>query len=184
MKHWLLPLLLAPLAAWAHDPGLSSATVDFSSREILVQVSFAPADLAALKSSSYTELASGSVQLRAQNTALPPTLVEVREVGAADVEFTLRFPRPAGAVVLRSPLLASLPLGHRQAVTIRDAAGATVLTELLSADYDAVSLPGLPLAVNAPSYPRRQGTATVATIGVFALVSIWLAGRRRAHRMA
>lgn len=184
MKHWLLPLLLAPLAAWAHDPGLSSATVDFSSREILVQVSFAPADLAALKSSTYADLASRSVQIRAQNTAVPPTTVEVREVGSADVEFTLRFPRPAGAAVLRSPLIASLPFGHRQAVTIRDAAGAPVLTELLSADHDAVSLPGLPPTPNIAPESPSQATATVATIGAFALVSIWLAGRRRAHRMA
>lgn len=184
MKHWLLPLLLAPLAAWAHDPGLSSGTVDFSSREILVQVSFAPADLAALKSSTYADLASRSVQIRAQNTAVPPTTVEVREVGAADVEFTLRFPRPEGAAVLRSPLIASLPFGHRQALTIRDAVGVPVLTELLSAEHDTVSLPGLPPAAIIPSHPPSQAAVTVATIGAFALVSIWLAGSRRTHRMA
>lgn len=184
MKRWLLPLLLAPLAVWAHDPGLSSATVDFSSREILVQVSFAPADLASLKTSTYTDLASRSVQLRAQNTSLPPTTVEVREVGASDVEFTLRFPRPTGAAVLRSPLLAGLPFGHRQALTIRDAAGVPVLTELLSADYDSVSLPGLLAVANVLPHPPRPGTATVATIGAFAVVSLWLARRRRTHQLA
>jgi hypothetical protein len=182
VPRFLFALALVPLAAWAHDPGLSSATVDFSSREILVQASFAPADLGALKSPTYADLATRSVELRANNLALRPTSVETREVGPSDVEFTLRFPRPAGAADLRSPLLASMPFGHRQAVTIRDVAGALVRTELLSADHDTVSLPGPALESINP--PQLSQLATVAAISAFALLAIWLARRRLVRQLA
>lgn len=181
MKRLLLALALWPLAAAAHDPGLSSATVDFDSREILVQMAFAPAELRALQS-PYPDLAARSAELRATQTAIQPTSVEVREVGTDNVEFTLRFPRPAGSAVLHSPLLARLPFGHRQALTLRDPAGATVLTELLSAERDSVVLPALAserrLLLEPPRSPSLRA-ATVGALAAFAGGFIWLARRRR-----
>ncbi len=182
MKRLLLALALWPFAAGAHDPGLSTATVDFDSREILVQMAFAPADLRALQS-PYSDLAARSAELRATQTAIQATSVDVREVGTDNVEFTLRFPRPAGSAVLHSPLLAGLPLGHRQALTLRDPAGTTVLTELLSAERDSVVLPALASARPFRFEPPRSPSVRAATVGVlaaFAAGSVWLARRRRA----
>ena len=47
LTRFALILALAPFVARAHDPGLSAVTVDLASRSILVQMSFAPADLRA-----------------------------------------------------------------------------------------------------------------------------------------
>ncbi len=118
------------------------------------------------------------------NPTTPPTSVEVREVGGADVEFTLRFPRPEGVAVLHSPLLGSLPFGHRQTLTVRDGAGVPILTELLSARHDSVFLPGWRPALPFQPHPTWRQAVTVATIGAFALFTIWLAGRRRTRQLA
>ena len=184
MKALLLALALSPLAACAHDPGLSSATVDFGAREIFVQMAFSPADLGTLQPSGYAGIAARSVELRAQNVAIKPSSVEVREMGAEDVEFTLRFPRPSGVALLRAPLLPALPFGHRLAVTFRDAAGVTVLTEVLSAARDSVSLPVVARAADFPSDPPRDYSMrmfVLAALGVaiaLALGSVWLARHR------
>ena len=173
-----LTLLLGPVAAWAHDPGFSTATVDLSSREILVQVSFAPADLTALRSSTLDALAPRCVELRAGTDLLAPKTIEVRTVGADNVEFTLRYPRPRGpAVTLRAPLLEGMPFGHRQALTVRNESGATLTTEILSADHPTAILPSAPDA--RPAQLARGRGAVAATLLVATLLAFGAVFRSR-----
>jgi hypothetical protein len=170
-------VLAGSFSVGAHDPGLSAATVDLSTREILVQVSFAPADVAALRGSSPADLAERSVELTADSARLQPNSAETRAVGADNVEFTQRFPRPAaGAVTFRSPLLARLPFGHRQALTVRDEAGATVFTEVISADHDFAPLPAKARSAGeSPTLTR----AVIAASGLAVVALGWLAWPRR-----
>ena len=170
-----LALVFGSRVVRAHDPGLSTATADLSSREILVQLAFAPADLAALHATQPGNLAARLVELRAAAGPLAAKTVETRTVGADNVEFTLRYPRPAGdGVTFRAPLLARLPFGHRQALTVRDESGATVATELLSVDRDFAPLPALP----PPARPSRtRGWLAVGALAV--LVLGWCAFPRR-----
>jgi hypothetical protein len=158
--------LTASLKAWGHDPGLSSATVDLSSHDVLVQLVFAPSDLARLPAN----LAVQSVEMRAGSTILFPKVAETRELGPDNLEFTLRYPRPPGVeVTFRSALLGRLPFGHRQSLIVRNEAGATTATEMLSADHPGIPLPAAKKLL--PSPPTRF----TPLLGVGAL-AIGLAG--------
>ena len=182
MKKLLVILSCTAFVAEAHDPGMSAATVDVSTREILVQVSFAPADLRALLPLSRDELAARSIELRTASRPLRATGIEAREVGADNVEFTLRFSRPADAgVTVRSPLLGQMPYGHRQVLTVRDSEGATVLTEVLSAAGDRAQIA---LGTPSPSPAPRRAVGILAIGATFALMLAWLGRPRRAVRAA
>ncbi len=176
-----LILALAPFVARAHDPGLSAVTVDLASRSILVQMSFAPADLRALSSEPLEKMAAQSIELRSTSAAVRADSVEVREAGGDYVEFTLRFPRTGSALTLHSALLRRLAFGHRQALTVRDSAGATTLTELLSAAHDSVALPdagrsaAFPLGNKSIESPR---TLLWLTIFAGACGVVWFVRRR------
>ena len=175
--------LSAPQAR-AHDPGLSSATVDFSSHEILVQIAFAPADLAALRTSSSADLAAvaeHSAELLSAGAPLRANTVAAREVGADNVEYILRYPRPAqGPVTFRAPLFARLPLGHRQALTVRDEAGTTVATELLSAAHDRAPLPVPASPARSPSLPTSGAFAVLALVALVVAALTWFPRRLKA----
>lgn len=181
VKLLLLTFALWPLLAGAHDAGLSSATVYVSPSEILVQATYAPADLGALKGSSYADLASRSMELRARGLVIKTTSVEVREDGTDNVEFLLRFPRSSGETVLRSPLMSSLPYGHRQVITVRNLAGEPLLTELLNAGRDTISLSSvtsegsIPLTRPRSLLPRGTTSAWVVALTIGA---IWVIRRR------
>ena len=182
----VLILALAPFVARAHDPGLSAVTVDLDSRTILVQASFAPADLRALSSESLERIAARSVELRSASGAVRAQSIEVREAGADYVEFILRFPRTGSAVTLHSALLKRLALGHRQALTVRDSSGATALTALLSAAHDSVALPdsarfaGFPLRAQSTESARAPWLTIIAGT-LIAGVAWFLRRRHREH---
>lgn len=141
MFRWLILLSTMPLVVLAHDPGLSTITVDLQAREILVQAVYAVADFPVRSPAARAALAERSVELRRGGQLLAATAVQVRENTDDFVEFSHRFARPAGLVTLSSPLLAQLPLGHRQMLTLRDESGATTATALLRADQRSYSLP-------------------------------------------
>ena len=137
--------------------------------------------LGALKGSSYADLAGRSMELRAQGVAIKATSTEVREVEADNVEFFLRFPRSHGEAVLRAPLLSSLPYGHRQVITVRNLAGEPLLTGLLSAERDSISLTSvMPEGSLPPVRPRSLPSlgTTAAGVAALALGAVWVIRRR------
>lgn len=183
----VLILALAPFLARAHDPGLSAATVDLDSRSVLVQMSFAPADLRSLSPEPLEKIAAASIELNSPSGVVRAGSVEVREAGADYVEFILRFPRAGSALSFRSALLQRLAFGHRQALTVRDSAGATTLTELLSAAHDSVPLPGDGRGAGFPLRERTIEPLRAPWLTIFAGTCIacgaaWLFRRRSRER--
>ena len=154
---WLLAVLAA--TARAHDPGLSTARVVVGADRVDVVVTFATADLQALRppdpvSSTWI---SGLISLRAGADIAPDRAVSaMNEEG--ELQFSIRYPRPSagGTVELRAARLEALAPGHRQFVTVTGPDGAALAERLLS-----LGEPSLTFAVAAgtPTPAERQPSA-------------------------
>src|SRR6476660_8963726 len=117
-------------AAWAHDPGLSSATLTVGPREINATAIFNPSDLAAAggdEHANYRSLAPEILEIRVDRKLLPAKLIAVEGDANANVAFRLSYSDDAasdsaaiaGSIEISSRLLDRLPFGHRQMVTVR-----------------------------------------------------------------
>jgi hydrogenase/urease accessory protein HupE len=140
----------------AHDPGLSTAHVTVRADAIVVAVTFAPADLRALKTPSPApavwiaglfELRVGAVPQVARTTATEPA-------PESEQQFVLTFPRAeaGGAAELRALRLDELPPGHRQYVTVAVDGGPALAERLLFVREPAVTF----------TLPPRTGGAVAA----------------------
>jgi hypothetical protein len=123
----------------AHDPGLSTATVDLGADRIAIHLGFAISDLASLGISPEDQpaleaLATRAVSWISAEGAEPLKVISIRKADANSVEFLIAAPDVPGE--FHSLLLAELPLGHRQLLTLRDYRGQTQRTKLLSAKAD------------------------------------------------
>jgi hydrogenase/urease accessory protein HupE len=141
-------------AAFAHDPGLSSANVELRSDRVDVVLTFNERDIAGVAGVPAETVRERGANLPAQVRALLDRAVLLELDGAAvkpsasnasaqadnNVEFQFTFPfgGRAAELTFRSLLLEDLPFGHRQAFAIRDATGRELSRSLLSArDYAA-----------------------------------------------
>jgi hydrogenase/urease accessory protein HupE len=92
-------------------------------------------------------LARDSFALTADGEEASPSAVSVGFDESAAIHFDLEFPLPRGSKLnLRSLLIDKLPRGHRQLLTLRDAAGNAQAQRMLDAannsfEYDLASLP-------------------------------------------
>lgn len=161
-RWWRLLLGLACLARWnvalAHDPGLSTATVQVKADRLEAVLVYSMVDASQLLSSnsnrgpnSKEELGRASEELGQK--AFQALVVEFDGVSVAATEARCRFDesqnasvyvsfpaRPYAKLVIRSKWLASLPPGHRQFMSVERGDGVVLAEELLSASVDAVTI--------------------------------------------
>lgn len=142
-----LLLLALTIVGHAHDPGLSALDLRFEGARLKAQLTCAPSDVAALVpldadndgAVSQVEVNAGRAQLEALGRGALQVSIDGRElapsavtadydVANSAVHFTLVYEEATGQQLnLRSLLLARLPLGHRQFVTVNNNAGAQML---------------------------------------------------------
>jgi hydrogenase/urease accessory protein HupE len=124
-------------SAFAHDPGLSSATVTLGQTEMTALVVFNSRDLAALPQKSgldYTSIASDLLRVRVGGQAIPARLEGVTRDQQQNISFRLHFAQPGeGRFEIASGIIDQLPFGHRQFLTVLNSAGQTTGSRLLSA---------------------------------------------------
>lgn len=160
--------LACGLNVQAHDPGLSSAGITLGAKEIVVQLLVAPSDLQALQDSSAEAIAGFGVEMNAAGTALRPTDLK-KTVAGPDTGIRLIYSRPhASTILYRSPLIAALPHGHRQILTVRDDAGALLLSRLLSAREDRVeiAMPDPGIGAGVPSTAPQTSSSGFLLLGI------------------
>ncbi|MDQ6913328.1 MAG: HupE/UreJ family protein [Verrucomicrobiota bacterium] len=145
------------ISAFAHDPGLSSANLEFADRDLRLQLTFNERDLAGLLGISAAELRAGSDDISAKlnNTARRAALIQVDGTAQTpasiensidennNVEFRYIFLLPADArqIEFQSILLPDLSFGHRQAFAAVDNHGTEVTRRILSARDGLTSIP-------------------------------------------
>ncbi len=163
-------------AAWAHDPGLSTAQGRLAAGALEIVVGFAPADAEQLLppearvSGKWTQaefiaaqpllagLAPEIMEVVVGGVVVAPRETSVLLAAGDALNFTLVFPRPPpGVVTLRAPKLALLPSGHREFVFVVDEVGSTIGKKLLSAKD-----PALEITVGAPVATGAAGGSGVA----------------------
>jgi hydrogenase/urease accessory protein HupE len=135
--------------ARAHDPGLSSAQLQFAQDGVIAELSFTPADLQLVcdTQSCLQRLAMNALEVRIDGQ--PLTLKEAsvaNEPGGAGVFFRIRFAAREGSrLELRSTLLQSLPRGHKQFVTLRDEHHNILAEQMLENGSDQLIFDGVRL---------------------------------------
>jgi hypothetical protein len=136
----LLALLLSGIAICsvsAHDPGLSSAIVTVSDRDIQAAITFNQGDLEAVPDFSRTQrkqIADRLLRVRIGDVMLPIASAESESAAPNNAIFKMRWTRSgSGMLRISSGLIDQLPFGHRQLVSVRAADGASLGQRLLSA---------------------------------------------------
>jgi hydrogenase/urease accessory protein HupE len=138
-----------PVAAAAHDPGLSSLELHVRVNDIVADLSMAAADAAALVGSDAEVARLGSFALQAIDLQIDGRQLEGRvddiasEEGNA-IRVRLRYVRtPGSRLAVRSGFAGRLARGHRQLLSIRKEDDALVAQRMLDANTDAVRDLGL-----------------------------------------
>jgi hypothetical protein len=135
----------------AHDPGLSAMDVRVQRQEVIGVLSLAASDAAtAGGSEALAQAARESISVSLDNRRVRAAAVSTWSDASGSVHVSLTYPRADGSrLAIRSDLLAYLPRGHRQLVSIRAADGALLQERMLDAhsneittDVSAVSTPG------------------------------------------
>jgi hydrogenase/urease accessory protein HupE len=201
-------LLAGARPALAHDPGLSTAQLHILPGHLKAELTLAQADVAVLTpldnnadgqisptewvdaQTSLNHLASEAWKVDASGHVMLQSSASARHDASNNVHFIATFPvLQPGAVTCRSDLVARLPRGHRQFVTVLDATGRVVSETLLSAGKATINLegrvtrvPDLPFGSHEKngdsqslsfqnrdswSSSRQQGSAPASTFGGF-----------------
>jgi hydrogenase/urease accessory protein HupE len=174
---WLTVFLASVVnLAHAHDPGLSTAALKLFPDRFEAEMIFARADIETLVpldanhdgQVSPEELDQARAQLEPLVHSALSVQVDGTALGVSDSSFRLgdldNFhitgtfrAQDAKVVAVESPLLKTLPRGHRQFVGLLDEQGATLAEALLSAEQNAIEL-DLPKRLAAESPPTNTGT--------------------------
>jgi len=146
-------------AVFAHDPGLSTATIQLKPGKLEIEMAFALADagqIINLQTNGGSQLstkelvaAAGLLQTaaaQALEVKFDDVLSEATDVQCAfdenrNANIFLTFPaKPFLKLVIRSKWIALLPPGHRQFVSLQRADGVVFDERLLSANLDTVTV--------------------------------------------
>jgi hypothetical protein len=146
---WLLLLLLALSAghALAHNPMTSWAVAGLEGERVVLEVELSSESAWALLGGPATsapdvaselprlkELAPSLYRVSTSSVELSPSSAEVELREEDGVGFVLVYARPAGeALRFDAAFLRRLPAGHRTALTLKDADGKVLRTEVLTA---------------------------------------------------
>lgn len=132
-------LLLAAAGVRAHDPGLSSAQFQVGRSEIRATLTLARADVETLGGVKRLGEVLPESLIIAFGTNRVGAVVGSVALGENDAVCQLSFPVLPGSVfTVESGLLVLLPRGHRQFVSVRDAAGRVVGEQLFEARQHAL----------------------------------------------
>jgi hypothetical protein len=132
-------------ATFAHDPGLSSVIVTVKGEQMDAVATFARKDVenlamaigVAREGEAVTErqleqLAPKIVSAESDGQLVQPSETHARFADQNNVEFSLTFPiGAADKIKIGSPLIESLPMGHRQFLSVSDDAGRKLTERLL-----------------------------------------------------
>jgi hydrogenase/urease accessory protein HupE len=158
---WVTITLLLALAgaAWAHDPGLSSATVRLFPDKLEALLVFSTVDAAELvdfdtnrdgevsaeelaaAEAELTGLASGAFEATFNDYLASPSEARVEFDTNNNTTVSLLIEgRPFTNLVMRSKWLAYLPPGHRQFFVLQNPNGVVLAERMLSANSDSVTI--------------------------------------------
>lgn len=130
--------LLSAIHAWAHDPGLSVAELQFHPGRLNLHLIFARADIESLTALDHNNdgqvspsefaaspalevLASEALEIRVDGQQLHAETIRPQLDESNAIHFYLDFPFTAGSRLSLNPaLLARLPGGHRQILSVRN----------------------------------------------------------------
>jgi hydrogenase/urease accessory protein HupE len=156
---------MATASAFAHDPGLSAFEMKIYGNKALARLTFACEDIATIApmdvdrdgritrpefeaaQARLESLSRESFALTIDGEEASPSMVSVGFDESSAIHFDLEFPLPRESKLsLRSLLIDKLPRGHRQFMTLRDAAGNAQAQRMLDAannsfEYDMASFP-------------------------------------------
>ena len=138
-----------PVAAVAHDPGLSSLELRVGPSDIVADLSMAAADAAALVGSDADVARLGSFALQAIDLQIDGRRLDglvddiARQEGNA-IRVRLRYVRtPGSRLAVRSVVASRLARGHRQLLSIRKDDDSLLAQGMLDANTDGVGDLGL-----------------------------------------
>ena len=178
-------LILCPLNAHAHDPGLSSATVTVEREQIDVILGFAKKDAESLVVADRTRpqgerprgfaaikpqleaLAGRSVELRLDDVVVAANQAIAQLKDDQNVDILLSFRRNGAARLgLASTLFERLPYGHREFVSVQLVDGTRLGETMLSGKENSVQIE-LP-APATPATPEKRSYSffTFLVLGV------------------
>ncbi|MGH9835726.1 MAG: HupE/UreJ family protein [Blastocatellia bacterium] len=148
----LVLIILAAASAFAHDPGLSAAELNFDSGQLVAQITFSRAEIAMIapmdadRDGQITQpefdaaraqlesLARESFALNVDGNEITATALSVKLGDGDAIHFDLQFPAPQGSkLVVRSSLFDQLARGHRQFLSLRGADGGVFAERMLDA---------------------------------------------------
>jgi hydrogenase/urease accessory protein HupE len=173
---WLATIFIVASLARAHDPGLSTATLQVFPDHLQAEVIFSRTDIEALvpldrnhdgqvspdelerARPQLEPLALAALSVRADGTAAAAAKSDFRVDDADNFHIVGVFPT-LGAKVLaaESPLLTKLPRGHRQFISLLDEQGEALAEALLSAEQNVIEL----------DMPKRLVASDAASTGTF-----------------
>ena len=171
MRHAVLALFAAagilgfPVAAVAHDPGLSSLEVRVGPGDIVADLSMAAADAAALVGSDADVARLGSFALQTIDLQIDGRRLEglVDDIASQEgnaIRVRLRYVRtPGSRLAVRSVVASRLARGHRQLLTIRNDDDSLLAQGMLDANTDGVGDLGL-------SSTRAETTLQFFVLGI------------------
>lgn len=179
-------------SVWAHDPGLSSAALKIETDRLTAWLTLAPVDIGVLVpmdadhdgrvtaaefdavSDTLQRVAREAIEVRFDDQRVEARDARVRLEGD-NIHIELTFPRPtAQSLSLRSGLVAKLPRGHRQYLTLQAEDGSTLEERLLDARQHTIHVAATTLSGATASETASETTAKrdSTTVGEFILLGI------------
>jgi hydrogenase/urease accessory protein HupE len=192
VRNYLICLLMSlSLPAWAHDPGLSTATVTVKARQIDIRLGFARKDAEVMSAVSAGELeirqadnfeaikpalesvAVKGIDLYFDGERASPIQSTAQRVDDQNIDVLLRFQRPATSLQVEvvSRLLESLPFGHRQFLSVRSDAGSSLGEAMLSAKNCSYQIDLRAVAATAAQSPRDHSFLAFLRLGIEHILS-------------
>jgi len=177
--------LLGVVPLFAHDPGLSTATIQLKAKKLEATLGFSLVDASQIVKMDKDqdgrirrdEFVAGVLALQKQAAQALEISFDGQPVSSdsarceademQNVTVFLTFPaKPFSKLVIRSKWLKVLPEGHRQFLTLTDAAGIVLAERLLAANMDTVTIEASALKPEAPAAANRHSFADFLLMGV------------------
>ena len=162
-------ILGSPVAAVAHDPGLSSLALRVGPSEIVAELTMAAADAAALAGVDADVARLGSFALQAIDLQIDGRRLEglVADIASQEgnaIRVRLRYARtPGSRLAVHSVVASRVARGHRQLLSIRNDDDSLLAQRMLDANTDGVGDLGL-------SSTRADTTLQFFVLGIHHIV--------------
>ncbi len=133
---------------FAHDPGLSTVVVTAKADRVEATATFARKDVETIlggnkivRVEQLSPLFPKILELQCDGRPIQPVDASARFDDKNNIEFDLSFITGVGQTLkFSAPLMASLPRGHRQFLSVSDNSGHKLVEQLLSADFNTTQV--------------------------------------------